>query len=86
MLAKQSKMHRLLSSFPEKEISKFYEVNHGCIKVDHLVSPEGEHYYQPVKTRYAWSKTIVSVPIFDMNHEKGTCRVPVYRSCHVSRA
>ena len=79
-------MHRLLSSFPEKEISKFYEVNHGCIKVDHLVSPEGEHYYQPVKTRYAWSKTIVSVPIFDMNHEKGTCRVPVYRSCHVSRA
>ena len=79
-------MHRLLSSFPEKEISKFCEVNHGRIKLDHLVSPEGEHYYQPVKTRYAWNKTIASVPIFDMNHDKGTCRVPVYRSCHVSRA
>ena len=79
-------MRRLLSSFPEKEISKFYEVNHGCIQVDHLVSPEGEHYYQPVKTRFAWRKTIVSVPIFDMDHEKGTCRVPVYRSSHVSRA
>ena len=79
-------IHQLVSSFTEKELSKFYEVNSGHIKVGCFVSPKGEHYYQPVKTRYAWSKTIVSVPIFDMNHEKGTCRVPVYRSCHVSRA
>ena len=79
-------MQKVISSIPANQLSKFYVTSDegDGIVVGVYKSSTGEEYYQPVKTRYAWSKTVVSVPLFDMDKENGTCRVPVYRSCHMS--
>jgi len=60
-------LNRLLSKFPPKELPKFYEIEDENLVLRVYGSPKGEIFYQPVKTRFAWNKTVVSVPLFDMD-------------------
>jgi hypothetical protein len=68
-----------VSSMSNSQLSRHYQVNNGNLVVRFLVSKDGTKYYQPEKSRLAWSQTTTSVPIH-FTDKPGIALVPIYRS------